>query len=161
MVELFYLQEYNIIHVYFVIWFACGFPALTFQSYVIYMWLLKKLSAMLWILKTFQHLTKSYSFQNVPHILSIGKVDVCNNRNRSCCPSRCCLFFDSSDSSCIPLVLSMGTGSASGLLLKPLINTKPALRVTRAHYWQVRVFINSLHDTPSVTCSVKVHAQWQ
>lgn len=37
---------------------------------------------MLWFLKTFQHLTKSYSFPNVPHILGIGKLDVCNNREK-------------------------------------------------------------------------------
>lgn len=35
---------------------------------------------MLWFLETFQHLTKSYGFPNVPHILGIGKLDVCNNR---------------------------------------------------------------------------------
>lgn len=37
---------------------------------------------MLWFLKTFQHLTKSYSFPNVPHILGIGNLDVCNNRKK-------------------------------------------------------------------------------
>lgn len=37
---------------------------------------------MLWFLKTFQHLTKSYGFPNVPHILGIGKLDVCNNRKK-------------------------------------------------------------------------------
>lgn len=51
---------------------------------------------MLWFLKTFQHLTKSYSFPNVPHILGIGKLDVCNNRGKKkrCCPPGCCPFFD-------------------------------------------------------------------
>lgn len=37
---------------------------------------------MLWFLKTFQHLTKSYSLPNVPYILGIGKLDVCNNRGK-------------------------------------------------------------------------------
>lgn len=46
------------------------------------MWLLKRLNAMLWFLKTFQHLTKSYGFPNVPHILGIGKLVVCNNRKK-------------------------------------------------------------------------------
>lgn len=165
MINHFHLQEWSITHVYFDIWCACGIPALTLHSYFVYMWLLKRLNAMLWFLKTFQHLTKSYGFPNVPHILGIGKLDVCNNRKKkikkTCCPPGCCPFFDTSVSSCIPLVLSMGAGSASSLLLKPSTDTKPALRVTRAHHWQVRVFINSLHDTPCVTCSVKVHAQWQ
>lgn len=162
MIHDFHLQEWNITLIYFDIWCAFGIPALTLLSYFVYMWLLKRLNAMLWFLKTFQHLTKSYGFPNVPHILSIGKLDVCNNMEKTKknmrCPPGCCPFFDTG----IPLVLSMGAGSASSLLLKPSTDTKPALRVTRAHHWQVRVFINSrLHDTPCVTCSVKVHAQWQ
>lgn len=161
MIHHFHLQEWNIIHVYFDIWCACGIPALMLHSYFAFTWLLKRLNAVLWFLKTFQHLTKSYSFPNVPYILGIGKLDVCNNRKKRCCPSGCCPFFDSSVSSCIPLVLRMGAGSASSSLLKPSTNTKPALRVTRAHHWQVRVFITSLHDTPCVICVVKVHAQWQ
>ena len=121
-------------------------------------------------LRHFSTLIKSYGFPNVPHILGIGKLVVCNNRikkkkkknkKRRCRPPGCCPFFDTSISSRITLVMSMGAGSASSLLLKPSTDTKPALRVTRAHHWQVRVFINSLHDTPCVTCSVKVHAQWQ
>lgn len=48
------------------------------------MWLLKRLNAaMLWFLKTFWHLTKSYGFSNVPHILGIGKLVVCNNRGKN------------------------------------------------------------------------------
>lgn len=167
MIHNFHLQEWNITHICFDIWCACRIPALTLHSYFlykyiyIYVWLLKRLNAMLWFLKMFQHLTKSYGFPNVPHILGIGKLVVCNNRKKRCCPPGCCPFFDTSNSSCITLVLSMGAGSASRLLLKPSTDTKPALRVTRAHHWQVRVFINSLHDTPCVICSVKVHAQWQ
>lgn len=35
---------------------------------------------MLWFLKHFSTLIKSYGFPNVPHILGIGKLVVCNNR---------------------------------------------------------------------------------
>lgn len=38
---------------------------------------------MSWFLKTFQHLTKNFSFPNVPHILGIGNLDVCNNRKKN------------------------------------------------------------------------------
>lgn len=71
---------------------------------------------MSWFLKMFQHLTKSYSFPNVPHVLDIGKLDVCNNRGKKekekkvSSPGGCCPLFDSCVSSCIPLVLSAGGG---------------------------------------------------
>lgn len=82
---------------------------------------------MLWFLKTFQHLTLSYSFLNVPHILDIGKL-VCNNMKNNKkktllsrmlpvlwqCLILHCFGFE-------PAV-----GSASSLLLKP--STEPAER---------------------------------
>lgn len=52
------------------------------------MWLLKRLNAMLWFLKAFLHLTKSFGFPNVSHILGIGKLDVCNNRIKKVLSSR-------------------------------------------------------------------------
>lgn len=66
---------------------------------------------MLWFLKTFQHLTLSYSFLNVPHILDIGKLGVCNNmkNNKKHYYPGCCPFFDSV-SSYIALVLSLRLG---------------------------------------------------
>lgn len=50
--------------------------------FCIYTWRLKSLNATLWFLKTFQHLSKSCGFPNVPHILGIGKLVVCNNRKK-------------------------------------------------------------------------------
>lgn len=97
---------------------------------------------MSWFLKTFQHLTKNFSFPNVPHILGIGNLDVCNNRKKNLKRKGVVFsFFDTNVSSHIPLVLSMKAESARSLLLKPSTDTKPAM--TRAHHWQVRVFISS------------------
>lgn len=117
------------------------------------MWCLKSLNATLWFLKTFLHLSKSCGFPNVLHIFGIGKLVVCNNRKKRGVVRTLTLMHS--------FGFGHGAGSASHLLLKPSNDTKPALRVTRAHHWQVRVFVDSLHDTPCVTCRVNVHAQLQ
>lgn len=102
----------------------------------IYMWLLIRLNAMLQFLKTLQHLTMSYSFLDVPHILGIELCAIIwvkkkrKDKKTWCYHPGCCPFFDSV-SSCIALVLSLEAGSASSLLLKP--STKPAHRLSRAH----------------------------
>lgn len=116
--------------------------------FCIYMWLSKRLNAMLWFLRTFQHLTKSFSFPSIPHMLDMGK-QVCAiiwGKNKQ--KNRGVVIQDVARSlTCyIALVLSSEAGSASSLLLKPS-PPRPALRVTRAHHRQARVFLNSLHDT--------------
>lgn len=59
------------------------------------------------------------AFSQCPTYIGIGKLVVCNNRKKQNVLS---ILWHS----CIPLVLSMGAGSASSLLLKPSTNAEPA-----------------------------------